>query len=410
MLNIIDITIDFIGNAGYHRGLQAAGRAASYRENMNGRGKVLKASGEKERLDRLLVDRGLAETRERARALILAGEVVVGDHTADKAGQLVARDAGIRLKGTGLPYVSRGGLKLEKALDEFSIDVGGLCALDVGASTGGFTDCLLQRGVRRVFAVDVGYGQLAWKLRQDERVVCLERTNIRYLEPSLLAEVPDLAVIDASFISLDKVLPNTLRLISGTGGIVALIKPQFEVGRGGVGKGGVVRDPLKHREVVDAVRVLAEGLGLEVLGVVESPILGPKGNREFLIHLKRTGLQKGAQRMGDCIFCKIVAGHLPARKVYEDDQLVVIEDIAPVAPLHLLLISKKHLVNSLDLAPEDEGMVGHVFLVAARLAKERGVSEDGFRIVNNNNAGAGQSVFHLHFHLLGGRKLQWPPG
>lgn len=241
------------------------------------------------------MERGLTETRERARALILAGEVVVADHAVDKAGQMVARDAEIRLKGAGLRYVSRGGLKLEKALDVFAIDATGLCALDVGASTGGFTDCLLQRGARRVIAVDVGYGQLAWKLRQDERVVCLERTNIRYLEPALLPEVPDLAVIDASFISLDKVLPNTIRLVREEGEIVALIKPQFEVGRGEVGKGGVVRDPLKHREVVDAVRTLAEGLGLGVIGVVESPVLGPKGNREFLIHMKKTAKRKGAQ-------------------------------------------------------------------------------------------------------------------
>ncbi|MRR58157.1 MAG: TlyA family RNA methyltransferase [Deltaproteobacteria bacterium] len=253
----------------------------------------MKVSREKERVDKLLVERGLVETRERARALILAGDVVVGEHAVDKAGQLVPRDADIRLKGTGLPYVSRGGLKLEKALDEFSLDVNGLSALDVGASTGGFTDCLLQRGARKVFAVDVGYGQLAWKLRQDERVVCLERTNIRFLEPASLSEVPELAVIDASFISLDKVLPNTIRLISREGEIVALIKPQFEVGRGAVGKGGVVRDPLKHREVVEAVRSLAEELGLEVKGVTESPILGPKGNREFLIHLKKKSEGEG---------------------------------------------------------------------------------------------------------------------
>jgi 23S rRNA (cytidine1920-2'-O)/16S rRNA (cytidine1409-2'-O)-methyltransferase len=261
--------------------------------NIFERGSVLRVSREKERVDKLLVERGLVETRERARALILAGDVVVGEHAVDKAGQLVPRDAEIRLKSTGLPYVSRGGLKLEKALDEFSLDVNGVCALDVGASTGGFTDCLLQRGARKVFAVDVGYGQLAWKLRQDERVVCLERTNIRLLEPSVLSEVPELAVIDASFISLDKVLPNTIRLIGGEGEIVALIKPQFEVGRGAVGKGGVVRDPLKHREVVEAVRSLAEGLGLEVKGVTESPILGPKGNREFLIHLKKKSEDKG---------------------------------------------------------------------------------------------------------------------
>lgn len=235
----------------------------------------------------------MVESRERARALILAGDVVVDDHTVDKAGQLVPRDIPIRLKGGGIPYVSRGGLKLQKALDDFPLDVHGLCALDVGASTGGFTDCLLQRGARKVFAVDVGYGQLAWKLRQDERVVCLERTNIRFLEPELLSEIPDLAVIDASFISLEKVLPNTLRLIKEGGEIVALIKPQFEVGRGQVGKGGVVRDERKHREVIDSICALVETLVLEVKGVLESPLLGPKGNREFLIHLKKRENQIG---------------------------------------------------------------------------------------------------------------------
>jgi 23S rRNA (cytidine1920-2'-O)/16S rRNA (cytidine1409-2'-O)-methyltransferase len=254
------------------------------------KGICLKASEGKERLDKLLVERGLVESRERARALILAGVVVVGERVADKAGFLVPRDAVIRLKGDGNPFVSRGGLKLQKALDEFVISVEGMCALDVGASTGGFTDCLLQRGARRVFAVDVGYGQLAWKLRRDERVVCLERTNIRHLEAASLPEVPDLAVIDASFISLDKVLPPTLRLIKEGAEIIALIKPQFEVGRGEVGKGGVVRDERKHQKVIASVCSMAEGLGLDVLGVAESPLLGPKGNREFLIHLKkRTG-------------------------------------------------------------------------------------------------------------------------
>jgi 23S rRNA (cytidine1920-2'-O)/16S rRNA (cytidine1409-2'-O)-methyltransferase len=241
----------------------------------------------KERLDKLLVERGLVETRERARALILAGEVIAGNHVAVKAGVLVPRDVEIRLKSGGIPFVSRGGLKLQKALDEFVISVEGKCAIDIGASTGGFTDCLLQRGVRRVISVDVGYGQLAWKLRVDERVLCLERTNIRFLEASSLPEVPDLAVIDASFISLDKVLPPTLRLIKDGGEIIALIKPQFEVGRGEVGKGGVVRDERKHQEVIASICSLAEGLGLVVRGVIESPILGPKGNREFLIHLEK---------------------------------------------------------------------------------------------------------------------------
>lgn len=241
----------------------------------------------KERLDKLLLDRGLVSSRERARGIIMAGQVVVNDHVADKAGQLVAVDADIRLKGDVLPYVSRGGLKLQKALDEFGIDVAGMVVLDVGASTGGFTDCLLQRGAAKVYAVDVGYGQLAWKLRQDQRVVNMEKTNIRYLTMDKLAELPDFAVIDASFISLDKVLPATVSLLKEEGELVALIKPQFEVGRGEVGKGGVVRDPTKHQEVISGVQTLAESLSLEVRGVTESPILGPKGNREFLMYLRK---------------------------------------------------------------------------------------------------------------------------
>lgn len=241
----------------------------------------------KERLDKLLLDRGLVSSRERARGIIMAGQVVVNDHVADKAGQLVAVDADIRLKGDVLPYVSRGGLKLQKALDEFGIDVAGMVVLDVGASTGGFTDCLLQRGAAKVYAVDVGYGQLAWKLRQDQRVVNMEKTNIRYLTMDKLAELPDFAVIDASFISLDKVLPATVSLLKEEAELVALIKPQFEVGRGEVGKGGVVRDPTKHQEVISGVHALAESLSLEVRGVTESPILGPKGNREFLMYLRK---------------------------------------------------------------------------------------------------------------------------
>jgi len=237
----------------------------------------------KERIDKLVVERGLAQSREKARALIMAGQVVVGDHAAEKAGQMVSVDAEVRLKGEPLPFVSRGGLKLQKALDEFCIDVTGLNALDVGASTGGFTDCLLQRGAIKVFAVDVGYGQLAWKLREDPRVVNLEKTNIRFLEPETLSAVPDLAVIDASFISLEKILPAVIRLIQENGFIVALVKPQFEVGKGEVGKGGVVRDHEKHHRVLDTVAVLAENLGLSVRGVTESPITGPKGNREFLM-------------------------------------------------------------------------------------------------------------------------------
>jgi 23S rRNA (cytidine1920-2'-O)/16S rRNA (cytidine1409-2'-O)-methyltransferase len=240
----------------------------------------------KNRLDKLMVERGLAPSREKAQALIMAGQVVVGDHTVDKSGHQVSLDADIRIKGEVLPYVSRGGLKLKKALDHFGVDVSGLLAIDVGASTGGFTDCLLQGGVSKVFAVDVGHGQLAWKLQQDPRVVNIEKTNIRYLTPEQLGASPDLAVIDASFISLSKVLPPTVALLKPGGRIIALIKPQFEVGKGEVGKGGIVRDPAAHQKVIDDVSATARELGLTVAGVCESPITGADGNREFLILLE----------------------------------------------------------------------------------------------------------------------------
>ncbi|MBE0502858.1 MAG: TlyA family RNA methyltransferase [Desulfuromonadales bacterium] len=241
----------------------------------------------KERIDKLLVDRGLVTSRERARALILAGAVLVDEQVVDKAGAQVTREATIRLKGEDIPYVSRGGLKLAKGLDAFALDVRDRIAIDVGASTGGFTDCLLQRGAKRVYAVDVGYGQLAWSLRTDPRVVNLERTNIRSLRREDLPETPDLAVIDASFISLSIVLPATLTLLTADAIIVALIKPQFEVGKGAVGKGGVVRDAEQHSQVVIKIRSLAEQSGCRVVGVTESPILGPKGNKEFLICLQK---------------------------------------------------------------------------------------------------------------------------
>ncbi len=237
------------------------------------------------RLDKLMVERGLAPSRERAQALIMAGQVVVGDHAVDKSGHQVPVDAEIRIKGDVLPFVSRGGLKLRKALDQFGIDVSGLVAIDVGASTGGFTDCLLQSGVLKVFAVDVGHGQLAWKLQQDPRVINIEKTNIRYLTPDKLGESPDLAVIDASFISLAKVLPATAALIKPGGRIIALIKPQFEVGKGEVGKGGIVRDPAAHQKVIEDVIRTAQTMSLKVAGLCESPITGADGNREFLILL-----------------------------------------------------------------------------------------------------------------------------
>ena len=240
----------------------------------------------KERIDKLMVQQQLAGSRERARALILAGRVLVDDQTVDKVGTQVYLDASIRLRGEDIPFVSRGGLKLAKALECFKLDVTGRVAIDVGASTGGFTDCLLQNGAAKVVAVDVGYGQLAWKLRDDDRVVNLERTNIRHLAAEQLDVVLDLAVIDASFISLDKVLPATVALLKPGSDVVALIKPQFEVGKGQVGKGGVVRDPEQHAQVVEKVKLLAAQLGCQVVDLCESPVLGPKGNREFLIHLR----------------------------------------------------------------------------------------------------------------------------
>ena len=242
----------------------------------------------RERIDKLMVQRQLAGSRERARALIMAGRVLVDDQPVDKAGTQVDQEASIRLKGEDIPYVSRGGLKLARALEAFQVTAAGRTALDVGASTGGFTDCLLQEGTRKVFAVDVGYGQLAWKLRDDQRVINLERTNIRHLTPGQLDEIPDLAVIDASFISLEKVLPSTTALIKPGSDIIALIKPQFEVGKGQVGKGGVVRDPDQHAQVIEKIKLVAAQAGCQVVQLCESPILGTKGNREFLIHL-RTG-------------------------------------------------------------------------------------------------------------------------
>jgi len=241
--------------------------------------------GKRERLDRLLVERGLVATREEGRRRILAGEVLVSDRAVSKAGSLVDAGAPIRLRGQRLPYVSRGGTKLEKALEEFRVEVDGKVVLDVGASTGGFTDCLLKRGARQVYALDVGYGQLDWKLRKDPRVLVLEKRNIRYLEPAELPRPPELATIDVSFISLRLVLPRVKRLLALRGEILALIKPQFEVGKGKVGKGGVVRSHEEHLRVVEEIKVAAAAMGLEVAGVVESPLLGPKGNREFFIRL-----------------------------------------------------------------------------------------------------------------------------
>ncbi|MFZ5997153.1 MAG: TlyA family RNA methyltransferase [Nitrospirota bacterium] len=239
----------------------------------------------KERLDKVLVDRGLAPSRERARALIMEGKVLVGGMPATKAGSVIAADAAIELKGEDIPYVSRGGLKLEAALDHFHIPLQDNVAMDVGASTGGFTDCMLQRGARKVYCVDVGYGQLAWKLRQDPRVTLIERTNIRFLERERIPDDLDIVTIDVSFISLAKVVPKVLEFLKPGGAIIALIKPQFEVGKGEVDKGGIVKDETKRMKAVERVKGELEALGLEAVGVIPSPILGQKGNVEFLIYL-----------------------------------------------------------------------------------------------------------------------------
>jgi 23S rRNA (cytidine1920-2'-O)/16S rRNA (cytidine1409-2'-O)-methyltransferase len=241
-------------------------------------------STKKERLDKLLHERGLTESREQAKRLILAGLVLVKEQKIDKAGTPVPIDAEIRLLGQEHPYVGRGGLKLEKALSEFDIDPTGKVAIDIGASTGGFTDCLLQHGAARVYAVDVGYGQLAWKLVTDPRVVNRERTNIRHATPDDFPEKMDIAIMDLSFISLTKILEPVIPLLKPGADIVALIKPQFEVGKGDVGKGGIVKSPEKHQEVIAQVREHAAQLGLSVQGVIESPIKGAKGNVEFLMY------------------------------------------------------------------------------------------------------------------------------
>jgi 23S rRNA (cytidine1920-2'-O)/16S rRNA (cytidine1409-2'-O)-methyltransferase len=247
----------------------------------------------KQRLDQLLALRGLAESRAKAQALILAGRVFSGERRLDKPGHQVAADLEVQVREPESPYVSRGGLKLAHALDRFAIDPAGLVALDVGASTGGFTDVLLRRGAAKVYAVDVGHGQLDWRLRNDPRVVVLERTNARTLTREQVPEPVDLVACDASFISLQVVLPAALQLASPSAWLVALIKPQFEVGKGRAGKGGVVRDPALHEEVCSEIRRwLEDEQGWEVSGLTESPITGPKGNREFLIAARSSGRQR----------------------------------------------------------------------------------------------------------------------
>ena len=239
----------------------------------------------KKRLDVLLTEQGYADTRSKAQAIIMAGQVYVNGQKADKPGISYEETVQVEVRGDVCPYVSRGGLKLEKALRDFGVKPVGYVCSDSGASTGGFTDCLLQQGAKKVFAIDVGYGQLDWKIRSDERVVVMERTNIRYVTPEDLGEPLDLSVVDVSFISLSIVLPAIKNLLKPTGQVLCLIKPQFEAGREKVGKKGVVREPETHKEVLDSFVGLADNLGFTILGLTFSPVKGPEGNIEFLGHL-----------------------------------------------------------------------------------------------------------------------------
>ena len=247
----------------------------------------------KKRLDILLVERGLCPSREKAKAVIMAGQVYVNGQKEDKAGTSFEESVPIEVRGETLRYVSRGGLKLEKAMAVFPIDLKESVCLDVGASTGGFTDCMLQNGAGKVYAIDVGRGQLDWSLRNDPRVVCMEKTNIRYVKPEDIGESADFCSIDVSFISLTKVLPVVHTLLKGDGQVVCLIKPQFEAGREKVGKKGVVRDPQVHLEVAQNVIAFAKTAGFEILGLTYSPVKGPEGNIEYLLYLKKRPAQTG---------------------------------------------------------------------------------------------------------------------
>lgn len=251
----------------------------------------------KERLDVLLVQRGLAPSREKAKTMIMEGNVFVANQREDKAGTFFDNKVEIEVRGTTLKYVSRGGLKLEKAMNQFGLSLQGKICMDIGASTGGFTDCMLQNGAVKVYSVDVGYGQFAWKLRQDERVVCMEKTNIRYVTPEDIEDVLDFASVDVSFISLTKVLTPARELLREGGEMVCLIKPQFEAGKDKVGKKGVVRDPQVHKEVIESVIAYAKSIGFDILHLEYSPIKGPEGNIEYLVHIKKSGKTMGEGEM-----------------------------------------------------------------------------------------------------------------
>lgn len=239
----------------------------------------------KKRLDIRLVESGLVQSRERAKSLVMAGKVTVNGRVFDKPGTLISKDDKVDLKDKDIPFVSRGGIKLESALVSFGLEINGLVCMDVGASTGGFTDCLLKYGAKQVFAVDVGYGQMAWALRKDPRVVTIERTNIRHMPKDVISTPVDLVTIDVSFISLKIVVPAVLKFMNENGSIIALIKPQFEAGKGKVGKGGVVRESSLHDEVIESLSAFFIRSGLKIEGIIPSPVTGPKGNKEFLIYM-----------------------------------------------------------------------------------------------------------------------------
>ncbi len=258
----------------------------------------------KERLDVLLVKNGLAPSREKAKIMIMEGNVFVAGQREDKAGSTFPEDAVIEVRGSSLKYVSRGGLKLEKALASFPIDLNNCVCMDIGASTGGFTDCMLQNGAVKVYAIDVGYGQLAWKLRSDERVVCMEKTNFRYVTDEQIKEPVDFASVDVSFISLSKILPVAYPLLKEKGEMACLIKPQFEAGRDKVGKKGVVRDPKVHEEVINNIFGFAADAGFKVCGLEYSPVRGPEGNIEYLMYLRKSADEAAA--FGDAEISEVV--------------------------------------------------------------------------------------------------------
>ena len=263
----------------------------------------------KQRLDILVAERGLAPSREKAKAMIMAGNIFVNEQREDKPGSTFPEDVRITVHGNTLRYVSRGGLKLEKAIAVFGIKLDGLVCMDIGASTGGFTDCMLQGGASRVYAVDVGYGQFAWKLRTDPRVVCMEKTNIRYVTPEQIGEPLDFASADVSFISLTKVLPAAHALLKEDGRMVCLIKPQFEAGREHVGKKGVVRDPKIHAQVIGSVTDFAQANGFRAAGLSYSPVKGPEGNIEYLLYLYKTNGGGETALMREEIASVVAAAH-----------------------------------------------------------------------------------------------------